>query len=140
MRKLKSCGVIVMRLQPQMSFLLLRYPERYDLPKGHLESGEDDLTCALRELYEETGIQANDIDIDPSFRFTDIYKTRYKRFPGEKIEKTLVIFLGLLKEEVKVKLDGHIGYQWVEWNPPHNIQERTINPLLVHLQQYFAQK
>jgi 8-oxo-dGTP pyrophosphatase MutT (NUDIX family) len=140
MRKLKSCGVIVMRLQPQMSFLLLRYPERYDLPKGHLESGEDDLTCALRELYEETGIQANDIDIDPDFRFTDIYKTRYKRFPGEKIEKTLVIFLGLLKEEVKVKLDGHISYQWVEWNPPHNIQERTINPLLDHLQKYLAQK
>lgn len=138
MRKLKSCGVIVMQAHPQMSFLLLCYPDRYDLPKGHIEPGEDDLACALRELSEETGIHADDIDIEAGFRFTDIYQTRYKRFPGEKIEKTLVIFLGFLKQEVKVKLNGHSGYLWVEWNPPHNIQERTINPLLKELQGYFA--
>jgi 8-oxo-dGTP pyrophosphatase MutT (NUDIX family) len=117
-----------------MSFLLLRYPDRYDLPKGHIEFGEDELTCALRELYEETGIKAQDIELDPSFRFIENYKTKYKRFPGEIIDKTLVIFLGWLKQEVNLKLDGHSSYLWIEWNPPHNIQEKTINPLLKELQ------
>ncbi|HLO85425.1 MAG TPA: NUDIX domain-containing protein [Nostocaceae cyanobacterium] len=136
MRKLKSCGVLVMRSQPQMSFLLLRYPDRYDLPKGHIEFGEDELTCALRELYEETGIKAQDIELDQGFRFVDKYQTKYKRFPGEVIDKTLVIFLGWLKQEVNLKLDGHITYSWIEWNPPHNIQDRTINPLLEKLHLY----
>jgi 8-oxo-dGTP pyrophosphatase MutT (NUDIX family) len=139
-RKLKSCGVIVMQLQPQMSFLLLRYPDRYDLPKGHIELGEDELTCACRELFEETGIQSHDIEIDPYFRFTDVYQTRYKLHPGEIIEKTLVIFLGVLKQEVNIRLSGHSDYLWMEWHPPHNIQEKTINPLLTQLQKYLTEK
>ena len=52
MRKLKSCGVIVMRTKPQLSFLLMQHPDRYDLPKGHIEAGEAEWDCALRELYE----------------------------------------------------------------------------------------
>ncbi|HLP88202.1 MAG TPA: NUDIX domain-containing protein [Nostocaceae cyanobacterium] len=111
---------------PQKSFLLLRYPERYDLPKGHIEQREDELTCALRELEEETGIKAHDIEIEPVFSFIDHYQTQYKRFPNEIIDKTLVVFLGWLQQEINLKIDGHISYVWILWNPPHNIQEKTI--------------
>ena len=140
MRKVKSCGVIVMRKQPQLSFLLmLRNPSskyNYDLPKGHIELGEDEISCALRELSEETGITVNDIDLDDNFRYTEIYQTSYKRFKGEKVEKTIVIFLGWLKHKVDLQLTEHSGYKWVDWNPPHVIQEKTINPLLSQLERY----
>ncbi len=140
MRKAKSCGVMVMRKQPNLSFLLmLNAPNSiniYDIPKGHIEFGEDEVSCALRELSEETGILLQDIDLDTNFRYTDTYQTRYKQFKGETVEKTLVIFLGWLKYDIDLKLTEHSSYQWVDWNPPHLIQEKTINPLLLQLEKY----
>lgn len=108
----------------------------YDVPKGHIELGEDEVSCALRELSEETGIALKDIDLDTNFRYTEIYHTSYKQFKGEKIEKTLVMFLGWLKHEIDLKLTEHSGYKWVDWNPPHVIQKKTINPLLSQLDKY----
>ena len=141
MRKIKSCGVFVMRSQPQLSFLLLiKPPTRYDLPKGHIEFGEDELTCALRELYEETGIEASTLHLDTGFRFTTTYQTHSQRLYSEPVEKTVVIFLGWLKQEVQVTLSEHGGYTWVEWNPPHAIHKKTIDPLLEELEQYFQKQ
>ncbi|HEY9666122.1 MAG TPA: NUDIX domain-containing protein [Coleofasciculaceae cyanobacterium] len=137
MPKLKSCGVLVMRTQPQLSFLLMHKPNRYDLPKGRIEFGENELSCALRELYEETGIDSNALQLDETFRFTTTYPTRRKRLEGKSIDKTVVIFLGWLKRDVMIKLSEHDSYSWVEWNPPHAIQKKTIDPLLEQLQQYF---
>lgn len=39
-------------------YLLIRRNGLWDLPKGHLEAGEDIETCALREVKEETGVEA----------------------------------------------------------------------------------
>jgi len=139
MRQKKSCGVIVMRPKPQMSFLLMRHPNRYDLPKGHVEGDEDEWGCALRELYEETGIQASDLHLDQDFRFTVTYQTNDKKLNDEIVEKTVVIFLGWLKHKVKIKLTEHSGYKWVKWKPPHVIQKKTIDPLLVELEKYFLE-
>ena len=138
MRKVKSCGFIVMRNQPKLSFLLLmKHSSRYDLPKGHIEVGENDLSCAFRELYEETGIAASTLHLDQTFRFTTIYQTSDQRLGQEIVEKTLVIFLGWLKQDVKLQLSEHDAYMWVEWNPPHAIQKKTVDPLLAELEQYF---
>ena len=88
MGKLKSCGFLIFRDIPNhetekdssdqsnshlpaasdhVSFLLLKHPNRWDLPKGHVDPGETNKECALRELEEETGIQAQDLIIDPDF-------------------------------------------------------------------------
>lgn len=140
MRQVKSCGVIVMRTKPQLSFLLMQHPHRYDLPKGHMEFGEDERTCALRELHEEAGIPAIALQLDPGFRFTEIYQIhQYKRYGGESVEKTLVIFLGWLKEEVSIKVSEHGNFTWVDWHPPHAIQKKTIDPLLKALESYFKE-
>ena len=140
MQKFKSCGVIVMRTQPQLSFLLLQKPTRYDLPKGHVEIGEDEWNCALRELFEETGIEASRLYLDNTFRFTTTYLTSSQRYGGATVEKTVVIFLGWLKQDVTVKLSEHDSYTWLVWNPPHTIQKKTIDPLLEYLEQYLQEK
>lgn len=134
MQQKKSCGVIVMRSQPQMSFLLLQKPHCYDLPKGQIEAGEDEISCALRELFEESGITVNDIDLDHQFRCTIAYPIRRRK--RKKTKKIVVIFLAWLKHEVSVKISEHIGYTWLEWNPPHIIQQKLIDPILKELENY----
>jgi 8-oxo-dGTP pyrophosphatase MutT (NUDIX family) len=36
--------------------LMIYRRERWDLPKGHIDAGEDALTAAVREIEEETGV------------------------------------------------------------------------------------
>lgn len=116
------------------------HPDRLDLPKGHVDPGETEMECALRELVEETGIAKDDIKIDPDYRFEMKYVIFPKRTNFEETEKTLIIFLGTLIREVEIKITEHDGYEWRRWSPPHQIQEQTIDPLLSHLEAYLDGK
>jgi 8-oxo-dGTP pyrophosphatase MutT (NUDIX family) len=137
MSDVKSCGFLIVRGDPIREFLLMRHADRWDLPKGHVDPGESDLDCALRELHEETGITKNDIDIIDGFRFTTHYQVRGKR-DGQLRDKTLIIFLARLLREVKIDPTEHPGYQWFPWQPPHKIQAFTIDPLLSAVEEFFA--
>lgn len=41
--------------------VMIRRSERWDLPKGHREEGEDYATCAAREAEEETGVEVESV-------------------------------------------------------------------------------
>lgn len=118
MHQVRSCGVLLFRQQPELGFLLLRHPHRYDLPKGHVDEGESDHACALRELEEETGIAAAKVRLDDTFRFEHVYYPRYRRYGGEHVRKTVVVFLGWLDEEVPIRVSEHEGHEWIPWPPP----------------------
>jgi 8-oxo-dGTP pyrophosphatase MutT (NUDIX family) len=59
-KKTTSCGGVVYKvLDDRIYFLLVRpFKDRdsWGVPKGHIDVGETIETCALREVYEETGI------------------------------------------------------------------------------------
>jgi bis(5'-nucleosidyl)-tetraphosphatase len=131
--EVKSCGFLIVRGEPIREFLLLQHADRWDLPKGHVDPGETEMECALRELWEETGIAAADIEIFPDFRFTSRYPVRGKR-DGKLHDKTLVIFLARLVRDAAIVPTEHGGYQWFAWQPPHQIQARTIDPLLAEVE------
>ena len=137
MREIKACGVLVVRGDPTESFLLMKHKDRWDLPKGHLDGDETEDECARRELLEETGITAADIDLLPSFRWATEYDVNSKRF-GEKCHKTLVIFLGRLKREVNIVPTEHLDFRWFPWQPPHRIQAQTIDAVLAEAERFFA--
>ncbi len=42
--------------------VMIRRSERWDLPKGHREEGEDYATCAAREAEEETGVEVESVE------------------------------------------------------------------------------
>jgi len=137
-QRLKSCGIILFS-KNRKEFLLMKHASRYDLPKGHKETGETDMETALREFQEETLLDTTKIIIDPKFKFEDTYFPNYKRFGGRRVEKTLNIFLAHWNEDTnpKIRVTEHMGFQWVPWNPPHKIQQNTIDPLLNQLEQHF---
>ena len=137
MSAVQSCGFLIVRQEPERSFLLMKHATRWDLPKGHRDKGETKIQCALRELWEETGITAKQIVVDPDFKFVHQYVVRTKR-SGKKKEKKLTIFLACLIEPVSIVVTEHEGYQWFRWAPPHSIQSQTIDPLLEHLENHWA--
>jgi len=59
-------GVCIAALQGEDIYMISQYRYSYDeqlleLPAGKLEKGEDPYVCALRELREETGLQAKSL-------------------------------------------------------------------------------
>ena len=135
MAHVKSCGFLIVRGNPTREFLLMRHADRWDLPKGHVDPGETEIQCALRELQEETGITAADIEPIEGFRFTTQYRVRSKR-DGKLYDKTLVVFLARQIRDVPIQVTEHGGYQWFAWYPPHQIQAWTIDPLLAEVERF----
>ena len=94
-REERSAGFVVFRVAEQgmREYLLLDYGRHWDFAKGHVEKGEDDLTTALRELQEETGITTP--RVVPGFQHEVIYffKDRRKGL----VRKRVVFFLGETK-------------------------------------------
>ena len=146
MIEIKSCGFLIFRQPaesdanqaPDRSLLLMRHPDRWDLPKGHVDGQETNLQCALRELEEETGIGAADIQIDPTFRFRHQYVVPQHRRGPEPGWKTLIVFLAQLQRPVSLQLTEHEGCQWFDWQPGMEIQTQTIDPLLRQVDRHWS--
>ncbi len=107
----KSCGVVVFRnLNGKREYLCLlqNLSETYSVPKGHIEAFETEKDCALRELYEETGIKAELID---GFKAEISYS--FQTRSGEK-QKTVVLFLAEYNGELDIDHNEIISYQWLD--------------------------
>ena len=136
MKQPRSCGFLIVTGNPIQSFLLMKHEDRWDLPKGHVDPGETDMEAALRELEEETGFVEDELQIDPEFCYEQRYLVSGKRYgaeSGTEIEKTLRIFLATVDEPRDPELTEHPGFRWFPWKPPHEIQGKTIDPLLFEL-------
>ena len=101
MKQAYSAGILLFSKENnQIEYLLLHYCDgHWDFPKGQIEEGEAKQQAALRELYEETGLQA---DIKPGFETTVSYIFHDRA--NKKTHKTIYFFVGHVKEKKEVKL------------------------------------
>ena len=139
-RPVRAAGILLVTPTPNRHFLLMKHPQRWDLPKGHCEPGEDFSQTALRETEEETGLDSSQIQMDPDFRFELQYPVKYKKTGDQIFTKHVVYFLGQVAEPAQIVPTEHPGFQWFQWNPPHTIQAQTIDPLLAAVAQYWEKK
>lgn len=130
-----SSGFLIFRLGRPIQFLLMQHANRWDLPKGRIDPGETLMQAALRELEEETGIQRNDLWVDPNFQYSQRYTIGEPKKPRL---KELIIYLGWLNIDRPLQLTEHIGFRWFDWSPPHTVQPQTIDPLLKKVELHFA--
>lgn len=113
-RNERSAGFVVFR-QPSpdapREYLLLDYGRHWDYAKGHVEQGEDDLTAAIRELREETGIR--DVEAIDGFKHTIEYFFRSKR--DGLIRKRVIFFLGRTSSADVTLSHEHVGFAFLPY-------------------------
>jgi len=105
-----SAGAIIYKIEgDNVKFLFLISPKGdLDIPKGHIEKGEDSYSAAKREIKEESGLDVNFI---PYFKYVNKYFFYENK---EKILKTVTIFIAKVGENSKVKISWeHKGYKWL---------------------------
>lgn len=103
----KSCGVVVYRrIGENLEFLSIsnKNDGHWGFPKGHVEKNENEEETAIREVWEETGLQVNLID---NFRISVEYLIK----PGTM--KEVVLFLANVDNQiVHIQLDEISDYKW----------------------------
>ena len=107
---IRASGVIVYYLeQGEPHFLLIRSrrDRSWGFPKGHLIEGEDLLSGAMRELWEETGIR--EVTLMPGF--TEHVTYRVNR-GGRFRQKTVSYFLGRVKTPAVRLSEEHSEHRW----------------------------
>jgi bis(5'-nucleosidyl)-tetraphosphatase len=120
-RRDRSAGVIVFfRDDDGCRFLLLlsRLTKRplWEFPKGGVDAGETLQQAALRELEEETGMSAHDIQIVPGFEHREEYRfTSGKGDDRTLVRKEVTYFLAEARS-TKVRLSAHEASQF-SWLP-----------------------
>lgn len=92
MDKIKKAGCILLNLENKTIALVYRKKQNdYSFPKGHLEAGESLITCAIREIAEETKFNCEILEEEP------VYIETYITPSGENVEMYYFIskYIGL---------------------------------------------
>jgi bis(5'-nucleosidyl)-tetraphosphatase len=111
-RQERSAGFVIFhRVATEIEFLLLDYGRHWDFPKGHVEKGEEDLTAALRELREETGIA--DPKVIEGFQQETIYFFRHPK--RGLIRKTVLFFLAETSARNITLSHEHTGFAFLPY-------------------------
>ena len=104
----KACGVIPFRFNEGIKeyLILLQTNNFWSFPKGHMEPGETEEMAALRELYEETGLNARLISGVKAV-------SEYDMHPLERI-KQVALFLGEAYGDIVLQEAEVLNHKWVK--------------------------
>ncbi len=105
-----SAGAFIYRKTGSGMLLLVlrRKGSAYDLPKGHIEKGESAEEAAVREIKEETGIDA---ELMPYFSVTNSYFFTRKK---ERVAKKVKFFISKTRTGKVTISKEHKGYVWCD--------------------------
>lgn len=112
----EAAGGVVQNERDELLMIELR--GRWDLPKGHIEAGEEANIAALREVEEETGVVAELVDKEPLMETWHAYNT-YGRW---ELKRTRWWRMRALCGELKPQDEE--GIARVEWCSAESVQER----------------
>jgi len=127
-RQRLSAGVVVLRRgSVDWSFLMLRAYRNWDFPKGMVESGEDPLAAARREVREETLIQ------DLAFNWGEVYRETGP-YANRKIARYYVA--ETRTEKVSLPVNPELGrpehneWRWVDVDTALSLASSRLQPIV----------
>lgn len=123
-----SAGVIVVRFfEGTARYLLLRVYRYWDFPKGEVEAGEDPLTAAIREVREETTLEALAFRWGHGYRETPVYGrakvARYYVAESTRGEVSMPVNPELGRAE-------HHEFRWLECREARERLADRVKPIL----------
>ena len=100
----KSCGCIVFNNNKVLIEKSIN--GFYGFPKGHIEKGESEIECAIRETLEETGIS---VRVDSNERFTISYLVH------DVVPKEVIYFISYLNgsDNIVIQEEEVSSASWV---------------------------
>ncbi len=135
-REYSAGAFVYMKKEGRIVFLLLEKDNgEYDMPKGHIEKGESSEQAAVREIWEETGIDAK---LDKFFSIS----TGYFFFNGrQKVAKSVKFFLcEVYSDKVRISKE-HKGYTWCDYETAmKKLKYKNLKQLLTVVMDYVSRK
>jgi bis(5'-nucleosidyl)-tetraphosphatase len=123
-----SAGVVVLRQSPEgWLLLLLRAFDHWDFPKGMVETGEEPLAAAIREVEEESLISDLEFDWGETSTQTGPYSrgkvARYYIARTNTPDITLPVNPELGRPE-------HTEFRWVDFDEAMELVSPRVRPVL----------
>lgn len=119
MKKEYSYGAVIYKKENNDFLFLIEHMTlgHNSLCKGHIEKGETEIECALREIKEETNLN---VILDTNFRYTITYS------PQVNIIKDVTFFIATIKEEnIIVQKEEVLSTSWLDFD--NAIKELTFD-------------
>ena len=135
MKKEKSCGALVFYLKDNREqILLIKHSNsgHWSFPKGHVEAGETEVETAVREIFEETGVNAN---IDTRFREVVTYS------PKKDVLKDVIYFFATTDNDATEKQESEVSeIMWVDIDKALNsVSYRNDKELITKAIRFYKQ-
>ncbi len=123
-----SAGVVVVReLNGSWRYLMLRAYRHWDFPKGLVESGEQPLQAAIREVREETTIESLD------FRWGEVYRETAP-YSHKKIARYYVAQTAIEAVTLPVRPElgraEHNEWRWVTFEQGLSLCSPRLDPII----------
>ncbi len=112
MKQTRSAGGVVIN-RKGLILAVNQNGNSWSLPKGHLDDGEDELTAAKREIYEESGVK--ELELIKKLGKYKRHRIGLKEKDDKSELKEITIFLFRTNQEILKPIDpDNPEAKWVE--------------------------